>query len=134
MQCQPTIECSFSAWPRSVDAKSSRRRPSWLDVGEVEGVELCPQDVAFVAQRFDDGLLFGAGGGVIERVLEGEGCIFRRFGQSRFEVVESGSEIRVVLAQFFHAQRDQVAREKFGEGGGYGFEKSPRSHQVQILV
>src|ERR1700692_3968001 len=106
-----------------VDAKRPRRRPSRLDVGEVQRVELSPQNVALITQRLDDGFLFGARGGMTENILNGKGRIFRRFGQSRFEIVESGAEIGVMLAQFFHAQRDEIAGKQFGERGSHVFKQ-----------
>src|ERR1700678_264162 len=97
------------------DAKSPRRRPPRLDIGEIERVELRPQDVALVAQGGDHALLICARGGMIEGVLNREGRILRSLRQSRFEVVEAGRKPGIVMAQFLHAQRDQVARKKLGQ-------------------
>src|SRR5580700_6943537 len=41
---------SLDMTSRIPDAKSAGWRPAWLDIGEVECIELRPQDVALVAQ------------------------------------------------------------------------------------
>src|SRR6266849_1570487 len=117
-----------------LNSKRARRWPSWLNISEIERVELRPKNVTLVAQRLDDALLFGACGGVVEHVLEREGGVFRRLRQPRLKVVEPGSKPGIVLTQLFHAQRDQVAREKFGQRGSDAFQKRPRPHQVEILI
>src|SRR6202158_2643029 len=43
------------------DAKCARRRPSRLNVGEIQRVELCPQDVALIAQRLYGEFLLASG-------------------------------------------------------------------------
>src|SRR5258708_26887487 len=118
----------------SVNSKRAWRRPSRLYISEIERVELRPKNVTLVAQRLDDALLFGACGGVVEHVLEREGRIFRGLRQPRLKVVEPGNKPGIVLTQFFHAQRDQVARKKFGQRRRDALEKWPRPDQVEILI
>src|ERR1700756_5111984 len=52
-----------------VDAESPRRRPSRLDIGEIQRIKLRPQNVALIAQRLDDAFLFVTRGGMIENIL-----------------------------------------------------------------
>src|SRR5208282_462969 len=92
-----------------LDAKRARWRPARLDIGEIERVELRPQNVALVAQCLDGALLLRARRGMVEDVLQGEGCVFRSLRQPRFKIVEPGREPGIVLPQLLHAQRDQVA-------------------------
>src|SRR5271169_6689789 len=65
------------------DLKSARRRPAGFDVGEIERIELCPQDVALVAQSLDRALLLGTRGGVLEDVLYCECRVFGCLGEAR---------------------------------------------------
>src|SRR5258708_4260419 len=118
----------------SVNSKRAWRRAARVYIREIERVELRPKNVTLVAQRLDDALLFGACGGVVEHVLEREGSVFRRLRQPRLKVVEPGNKPGIVLTQFLHAHRDQVAREEFGQRGSDAFQKRPRPHQVKILI
>src|SRR6266446_1013697 len=102
----------------SLNPKSPRRWPARLDIGEIERVKLCPQNVALVAQCPDDALLLCARRSVIEYILKREGRVFRRLRQPCLKVIEPGSKPRIVLAQFLHPQRDQVARKKFSQRRG----------------
>src|SRR5208282_1603829 len=106
---------SVSSATLLLDAKSARRRPARLDISEIERVELRPQNVALVAQRLNGALLLRARRGVFEHVADREGGIFRSLRQPRLKIVERGSERRIMLTHPLHAQRNQVAREKFGE-------------------
>src|ERR1700686_3567713 len=99
-----------------LDTKSAGRRPTRLDISKIERVELRPENVALVAQCLDGALLLSARSGVIEHVLKREGRIFRRLRQPRLKVIERGSEPGIVLTQFLHPQRDQVARKKLSQG------------------
>src|SRR5208337_3805435 len=125
---------SLSSATFLLNSKSSRRRPARLDISEIERVKLRPKNVALVAQCLDDALLLGACSGVVEYVLDGEGSVFRSLRQPRLEIVERGSQPGIVLAHFLHAQRDQVARKKFGERRCDAFQKRPRPHQVEIFI
>src|SRR5580658_4609563 len=98
-----------------VDSKSARRRPAGLDIGEVQRVQLGPQNVTLVADCLDNALLLAARSGVVEGVLDGKGGVFRRLRQAGLEIVEPGNQPGVVLTQFLQAQRDQVAGKKFGQ-------------------
>src|SRR5271166_386968 len=125
---------SVSSATVALNPKSARRRPAGLDIRKIERVELRPENVTLVAQCLDDALLLGARRGVVEHVLEREGGVFRSLRQPGLEVVERGSEPGIVLAHFLHAQRDQIARKKFGQRRSDTLQKWPRAHQVEILV
>src|SRR5437667_6231446 len=98
-----------------LNSKSARRRPARLYIGKIQRVEVCPEDVTLIPQCPDGALLLCAGCGVIEHVLQSEGSVFGRLPQARFKVVKPGREPWIVLPQFLHAQRNQIAREKFGQ-------------------
>src|SRR5260370_28174623 len=118
----------------SFNPKSARRRPARLNVSEIERVELCPQNVALVAQCLDGALLLPARSGVVEHILQREGGVFRRLRQPRLKVVEPGSKPRIVLTQFLYPQRDQLARKKFGQRRSDALEKRPQPHQGELFV
>ena len=81
-------------------------RPGGLDVGEVEGVELGPEDVALGAEGGVGVFLFGARVRVLDDPGEGEVGVFGGLGQAAGEIVEAAGEPGVVLAQAIDAQRD----------------------------
>src|SRR5258708_38657476 len=118
----------------SLNPKSPRRRPAWLDISEIERVELRPKNVTLIAQRLDSALLLRARSGVVEYILKREGRIFRRLRQPCLKIIEPGSEPGIVQSQFLHAQRDQVARKKLGQRRSDALDKCPRPHQVEILI
>src|SRR3984893_5155193 len=60
------------------DAKCARWRPSRLNVGEIQRVELCPQDVALIAQRLYGEFLLRSGLGVLVHECHGELSVFLR--------------------------------------------------------
>src|SRR6267378_4533778 len=125
---------SLAMFRASFNSKSPRRWPARLDIGEIERVKLCPQNVALVAQCPDDALLLCARRSVIEYILKREGRVFRRLRQPCLKVVEPGSKPGIVLTQFLYAQSDQVARKKFSQRRSDALQKRPRSHQVEILI
>src|SRR5271163_3392595 len=96
-----------------IDLKSPRRRPTRLDISEIERVKLRPKNVALVAQRLNGAFLIRARRGVVEDVPDRECCVFRSLRQSRLKVVKARSVKRIVLTQLFHSQSDQVLRKKF---------------------
>src|SRR6266852_587146 len=118
----------------SFNSKSLRRRPAWLDISEIERVELRPEDVTLVAQCLDGALLLCSRIRVIEHVLKREGRIFRRLRQSRLKIIEPRREPGIVLTQFLHPERDQVARKNFGQRRRDALEERPCPHQVEILI
>src|SRR5258706_6337454 len=99
----------------SLNPKSTWRRPTRLDVSEIERVELRPKNVTLVAQCLDGALLLHARSGVLEHILKSKRGVVRRLRQPCLKIIEPGSKPRIVLTQFLHAQRDQVARKKFGQ-------------------
>src|SRR5260370_9864040 len=101
-----------------LDAKCARGRPSRLNVGEIQGVELGPQDVALIAQRLYGQFLLASGLGVLVHECHGELSVFRRLRQTHLEIIQSPRKPRIVLAKSLHAQRDQVARKHLGRGRG----------------
>src|ERR1700678_2146733 len=68
----------------ALDLKRPRRPPSRLHVGEVERVELCPENVAFVAQSLDRQFLLAARLRMIVDVVRRELRIFGRLIKSGF--------------------------------------------------
>src|SRR5580658_580846 len=114
--------------------KSPRRRPARLHIGEVERVELRPQDVALVAQCLNDALLIGPCSRVVERIPDRESRIFRSLRQPRLEIIKPRRHPGIVLAQLFHPQRDQVARKKFGQRRSDALDKWPHAHEVEIFI
>src|SRR5437660_9240401 len=105
----------------SLNPKSPRRRPTRLDVSEIERVELRPENVTLVAQCPDGALLLGARRSVIEYILKREGRIFRRLRQPHLKIIEPRSKPRIVLTQFLHPQGDQVARKKLSQRRSHAF-------------
>src|SRR3954466_1945703 len=69
-----------------LDSECAGRWPPGLDIGEIEGIELGPKDVAFIAQGLDSFLLFGACVRVVVNVIDGECRVFRRLMQAGFEI------------------------------------------------
>src|SRR5258708_25517207 len=118
----------------SLNPKTNWRRPTRLDVSEIERVELCPKNVTLVAQCLDGTLLLHARSGVIEHILKSKRGVFRRLRQPCLKIIEPGSEPGIVLTQFLHPQSNQVARKEFGQRRRDTLEKRPRPHQVEILV
>src|SRR6266403_5522832 len=114
--------------------KSARRRPARLDISEIERVELRPKNVTLIAQRLDSALLLHARSSMLEYILKREGGVFRRLRQPRLKVIETGREPGIVLTQFFHPQRDQVARKKLSQRRSDALEKRSRPHQIEILI
>src|SRR5258708_24638881 len=118
----------------SLNPKRPRRRPARFDVSEIERVELRPENVTLVAQCLDGALLLRARSGMLGHILKREGRVFRCLRQPCLKIIEPGSKPGIVLTQFFHPQRDQVARKKFGQRRRDALEKWPRPHQVEILI
>src|ERR1035438_3122515 len=116
------------------DLKRTRRRPARLDIGEIERVELRPQNVALIAQRLNHAILLGARGRMLEDILDGKRRVFRGLRQPCFKIIKPAGEPRIMLAQLLHAQRDQVARKKFCQRAGHALDKWPRQHQVQVFI
>src|ERR1700730_3602611 len=118
----------------SLDAKCARWRPPRLNVGEIQCVELCPQDVALIAQSLYGEFLLGSGLGVLVHECHGELSVFRRLRQTHLEIIQSASKPRIVLPKFLHAQRDQVAGKQLGQRRGHGFEQRAVSHDIEIFI
>src|SRR5258708_27768694 len=97
----------------SLNPKRPRRRPSRLDISEIERVELRPKNVTLVAQCPQGILLLHARSGVLEHILKSKRGVVRRLRQPCLKIIQPGSKPRIVLTQFLHAPRDQVARKKF---------------------
>src|SRR5258708_26756496 len=116
------------------DAKCARWGPPRLNVGEIQRVELCPQDVALIAQRLYGEVLPGSGLRILVDKCHGELSVFRRLRQTHLEIIQSASKPRIVLAKFLHAQRDQVAVKQLGQRRGHGFEQRAASHDVEIFI
>src|SRR5579872_440073 len=87
-----------------LDAKRSGRRPTWLHVGEVHGIELRPENIALVAQRLDRQFLLGARLRMFADIVDRELCIFGSLRQASLEIVETSREPRIMLAQLLHAE------------------------------
>src|SRR5260221_11553121 len=115
----------------SLNPKSTWRRPTRLDVSEIERVELCPKNVTLVAQCLDGALLLRARSGMFEHILNSKRCVFRRLRQPRLKIIETGSEPRIMLTQFLHPQSNQVARKEFGQRRSDALQKGARPHQVE---
>ena len=88
-------------------AKGAGRRPAGIDVGEIEGVELRPEDVALGAQGGVGKVLLFARGGVFHDPGESEVGVFGSLRQAAGEIVEAARQPGIVLAQTIHAQRDE---------------------------
>src|SRR5216683_1962804 len=92
------LESSGGATLAGLDAECARRRPSRFHVGEVESVELRPQDVALIAQGLDRQLLLGASLCVVVDIVQGELRIFRGLIESGFEIVQTYRQPGIVLS------------------------------------
>src|SRR5579859_132912 len=86
------------------DAKCAGRWPSGLHVGEIERIELRPQDVTFIAERLDREILLGTRPGILVDVVDGELCVFGGLRQACHKIIQPAGEPRIVLAQLLHAQ------------------------------
>jgi len=98
------------------------RRPAGLDVGIVEGIEHGPEDIALGAESGVRCVLFFAGAGVLDDPGQSEVGVLGSLREAAGEVVESGTEPGIVFAQSFHAKRDQLLGEEFGQGRSDGLE------------
>src|SRR5882672_5674890 len=107
------LKSSGGATLAGLDSEGPGRRPPWLNIGEVECVELRPQDVTFVAQSLDRQLLLGSCLRVVVNVVHGEQRILRRLIEPRFKIVQTSSQPGIMLTQFLHAQRDQLGGKQF---------------------
>src|SRR5260370_11706528 len=112
--------------------ESARRRPSGIDVGKIEGVELGPEDVALGAQRGEGQILFRASARVFHDPRQGELGVLRSLRQAAGEIVQTSGEPWVVLAHAVHAESDELAREEFGQGRGNGFEVRARGCEIDV--
>ena len=95
------------AWPRCW-CESAGRGPAGIDVGEIERVELGPENVALGAKRGVGLVLLLACVCVFHDPSEREVGVFGSLRQAAGEIVEAAREPGIVLAQAIHAQRDQV--------------------------
>src|ERR1700729_3475362 len=77
-----------------LDSKRAGRRPAGLHVGEIERVELRPENVALVAQRLHGKFLLDPSLGVLTDIIDGEGGVFRSLRQARLEIVQAAREPR----------------------------------------
>src|SRR5258706_5608949 len=118
----------------SLDPERSGRRPSRFDVGEVERIELRPQDVALVTQGLYRQPLFDASVRIVVNVVHRELRILWSLIESGLEVIQPSCQPRVMLAQFFHAQGNQLGRKQFCQGGGDRFQQSPAANNIQVFI
>src|SRR5258706_13000989 len=118
----------------SLDPERSGRRPSRFDVGEVERIELRPQDVALVTQGLYRQPLFDASLRIVVNVVHRELRILWSLIESGLEVIQPSCQPRIMLAQFFHAQGNQLGRKQFCQGGGDRFQQSPVANKIQVFI
>src|ERR1700728_3557419 len=97
------LESSGGAMLAALDSKRARRRPSRLHVGEVERVELRPENVALVAQGLDRQLLLGSRLGIVEDIVHRELRILRRLIKPGLEIIETSRKPRIELPQLLDA-------------------------------
>src|SRR5438552_3235423 len=98
------------ARPRSLlNPERTGRWPSRLHICKVQGIELCPKNIALIAERLDRSLLLLAGFSVLIDIIDREARVFWSLGQPRFEIIQTADKPRVVLTKFVHAQCDQIA-------------------------
>src|SRR5439155_16614562 len=96
--------------PRSLlNPERTGRWPSRLHIRNVQGIELCPKNIALIAERLDRSLLLLAGFSVLIDIIDREGRVFWSLGQPGFEIIQAASEPGIVLTKFVHTQRDQIA-------------------------
>ena len=108
------------------------RGPAGIYVGEIQGVELRPEDVALGAEGVVGVVLFVARAGVFDDPGEREVGVFGGLRQAAGEIVEAAGEPWVVLAQAIDAQRDQFFRKQFGERRGDGFGVRFRGDEIDV--
>src|SRR5579859_1860418 len=83
------------------------RGPAGLNVREIKGVELGPEDVALGAEGGVGFVLLFARCGVFDYPGKSEVGVFGSLRQASGEIVESAQEPGIVLAQTIHAQCDE---------------------------
>src|ERR1700688_958327 len=104
------LDSSGGATLLGLDLKGTGRGPPRLHVSKIQRIELRPEDVTLVAQSLDRQLLLGTRLGVVEYVVHRELRIFRCLIEPGLEIVETSGQPRIMLAQFFHTQGDELRR------------------------
>src|SRR5450755_2424404 len=75
------------------------RRPARIDVGEIQRIELRPQNVTFGPQGCMGLVLFLSGAGVLHHPGESEVSVFRCLRKASSEVVEAAGEPGIIHAK-----------------------------------
>src|SRR5258708_38247418 len=121
---------SSSRFPSGLEGAGGR--PTRIDVGKIEGVQLSPEDVALGAQRGMGQILFRARARVSHDPGESKFGVFRSLRETAGKIVETAGEPGVVLAEAIHAQNDQFFGEEFGEGRSDGLEVRASGYEVNV--
>ena len=79
-----------------------------MNVGEIEGVELCPKDVALGAKSCMSLVLIFASARVFDDPGKREIGVFGSLREATRKIVEPAREPGIMLAQAIHAQRDEL--------------------------
>src|SRR3974390_3058000 len=103
----------FALLGRTTRCERARWRPAWIDIGEVQGVELRPKNVAFGAKGGVGLFLLRTRARVLHNPRKGEVGILWRLGQAAREIVEAAGQPGIVFAERVDAKRDELARKEF---------------------